>query len=56
MTFATPGLVIGRIPLSHNSEGKPGRTGLTFGIGEQIALTRFHTYNHAVVITLRMPF
>jgi hypothetical protein len=56
MTFATPGLLIGRIPLSHDGEGRPGRLGLTFGAGEQIALTHFHTYNHGVVITVRMPF
>lgn len=56
MTFATPGVVIGRIPLSHKAEGKPGRTGLTFGAGEQIALTHFHTYNHGLVVTVRMPF
>ena len=56
MTFATPGLLIGRIPLSHDGEGRPGRTGLTFGAGEQIALTHFHTYNHGLVVTVRMPF
>ncbi|MHB1698885.1 MAG: hypothetical protein ACYCSN_01920 [Acidobacteriaceae bacterium] len=55
-TFATPGLVIGRIPLTHDATGKPGRLGLTFGAGEQIALTRFHTYNHALIFTARMPF
>jgi hypothetical protein len=47
--FATPGVIIGRIPL-HN------RTGLTFGAGEQIALTHFHTYNHSLVLTVRFPF
>jgi hypothetical protein len=56
MTFATPGLIIGRIPLSHDAEGKPGRLGVTFGAGEQIALTHFHTYNHGIVITARLPF
>jgi len=30
--------------------------GLTFGAGEQIALTKFRTYNHAAVITVRLPF
>lgn len=56
MTFATPGVVIGRVPLRHDAEGRPGRLGLTFGAGEQIALTHFHTYNHATVVTVRMPF
>ena len=54
--FATPGLLIGRVPLSHDAEGKPGRLGLTFGAGEQIALTHFHTYNHATILTVRLPF
>jgi hypothetical protein len=54
--FATPGLVIGRIPLTHDAKGNPGRLGLTFGAGEQIALTRFRTYNHATVITVRLPY
>jgi len=56
MAFATPGMIIGRIPLSHDSEGKPGRLGFTFGAGDQIALTHFHTYNHGIVITARLPF
>jgi hypothetical protein len=54
-TFATPGVVVGRIPLTHHA-GEPGRLGLTFGAGEQIALTHFRTYNHATVITVRLPF
>jgi hypothetical protein len=56
MTFGTVGMVVGRVPLTHNAKGEPGRLGLTFGMGEQIALTHFHTYNHATVITMRMPF
>ncbi len=55
-TFGTPGIVFGRVPLTHTADGKPGRLGLTFGAGEQIALTHFHTYNHSTVLTLRMPF
>lgn len=55
-TFGTPGLIVGRIPLSHTADGKPGRLGLTFGIGQQIALSKFHTANHATVITARLPF
>ncbi len=54
--FATPGMIIGRIPLSHDAKGEPGRLGLTFGAGQQIAVTHFHTYNHATVITVRLPF
>jgi hypothetical protein len=55
-TFGTPGVIFGRVPLSHGPDGEPGRLGLTFGAGQQIALTRFHTYNHATVLTLRIPF
>jgi len=55
-TFLTPGLLIGRIPLDHDASGKPGRLGLTFGAGEQIAVTHFHSNNHNLVFTVRMPF
>jgi hypothetical protein len=54
--FATPGLIIGRIPLSHDAKGKPGRLGLTFGVGQQIAVSHYHPDNHATVITMRLPF
>ena len=47
-TFATPGLLT-RFHLH-------GRLGLTFGAGIQIATSQFHSYNHAVVLTARMPF
>ncbi|MGC9292873.1 MAG: hypothetical protein ACP5EP_09150 [Acidobacteriaceae bacterium] len=47
--FITPGLLIGRIPL-HN------RVGLTFGAGMQIATSRDHLYNHAIIFTGRIPF
>lgn len=55
-TYMTPGMVIGRVPLDHDANGKPGRLGLTFGAGEQIAVTHFHSTNHNLVFTLRMPF
>lgn len=54
--FATPGLIVGRIPLSHDANGKAGRLGLTFGIGQQIAISHYHPNNHSSVVTLRMPF
>ena len=54
--FMTPGVVIGRIPLSHDAMGKPGRLGLTFGAGEQIAVSSYHPDNHALVLTARLPF
>lgn len=55
-SFVTPGLIIGRIPLKRDASGKPGRLGLTFGAGEEIALTHFHTANHYTVLTFRVPF
>jgi hypothetical protein len=55
-TFATPGVIVGRIPLTHDATGKPGRLGVTFGAGEQIALTKFHSTNHNLVFTARLPF
>jgi hypothetical protein len=55
-TYTTVGTIVGRIPLNHEADGKPGRRALTFGAGEQIALTHFHSYNHALVLTLRLPF
>jgi hypothetical protein len=48
-TFLTPGLVIGRIPL-HN------RLGLTLGTGMQIAATHFHSFDHNLIVTARLPF
>lgn len=48
-TFLTPGLVVGRFPL-HN------RVGLTLGAGMQIATTRYHAYNQALIFTARLPF
>ena len=48
-TFITPGLVAGRFAI-HN------RVGLTLGAGMQIAATHYHSYNHALVFTARIPF
>lgn len=56
VTYATPGIIVGRIALSHDAAGRPGRLGLTFGAGEQISLTHFNTYNHATILTARLPF
>ncbi|MEO6965358.1 MAG: hypothetical protein ABI076_05605 [Acidobacteriaceae bacterium] len=47
--FITPGLVAGRFPI-HN------RVGLTLGVGMQIAATRYHSYNHALIFSARLPF
>jgi hypothetical protein len=55
-TFVTPGIVVGRIPLSHDASGAPGHRALTIAAGEQIAATHFHPYNHGLIVSLRMPF
>jgi hypothetical protein len=47
-TSLTPGLFIGRIPVNRNM-------GLTFGVGMQIAATRYHTYNHNLLFSVRLP-
>ena len=54
--LATPGIIVGRFPLAHDASGKPKRLGATFGVGEQISMTRFHTANHYTVLTFRIPF
>jgi hypothetical protein len=47
--FLTPGLGFGRVRLH-------GRLALSLGAGVQIAATQFHTYNHRVIVSLRLPF
>lgn len=46
--FVTPGLV-GRWRLH-------GRVGLTLGAGMQIATSAYHSYDHGLIISARMPF
>lgn len=48
-TFLTPGIVIGRLPVTE-------RVGLTLGTGVQLAISRFHTTNHNVILSVRAPF
>ena len=56
-SYVTAGVVIGRIPLIPHSTSAAGkRVGLTFGAGEQIAVTHFNTYNHETILTARIPF
>jgi len=47
--FISPGLVAGRFHLWR-------RLGLSIGAGEQIAVTRYHQYNHAPTLSVRFPF
>ncbi|MBI3567823.1 MAG: hypothetical protein HY084_06420 [Gemmatimonadetes bacterium] len=48
-TFLTPGVVIGRLPVTE-------AVGLTVGVGVQIAVSAFHTANHNYILSLRAPF
>ncbi len=54
-TFATPGVVISRIPIRRGTAGNRGLL-LTVGLGEQIALTHFNTYNHSPILSARLRF
>jgi hypothetical protein len=47
-TFITPGVVT-RYKLHH-------RIGITLGAGMQIAASSYHSYNHAAVLSARLPF
>lgn len=55
-TFLTPGVVVSRIDLRRNKSSGAATLLFTVGAGEQIALTRFNTYNHAPVLTARFRF
>lgn len=54
--FATPGVIVSRLPLTRAGAGGPERLVLTLGLGEQIALTHFTTYNHSPIFTSRLRF
>jgi hypothetical protein len=47
--FLTPGIIIGRIPIYE-------RVGITAGLGYQVAVTSRPMYNHAAILTGRVPF
>jgi hypothetical protein len=55
-TFAAPGIIFSRLPLRPGHAGASERLVLTLGAGEQIALTHFNTYNHALLFTSRLRF
>ncbi len=55
-SYVTAGVVMGRVALTHHADGTPGRLGLTFGAGEEVAVTHFNTLDHETILTLRMPF
>ncbi|MGB6877356.1 MAG: transporter [Candidatus Acidiferrales bacterium] len=52
-SFVTPGLVVSKIALTHDSKS---RLGLAFGAGMQIATLQYHAYNHGLILTSRVVF
>lgn len=53
-TFLTPGVILGKFPIRPASAHS--RMGLVGGIAFQTAVTSYHTYNHALVTSLRLAF
>jgi len=53
-TFLTPGLVMGKFPIRPASAHS--RLGLVGGVAFQTAVTHYHTYNHALVVSVRLAF
>jgi hypothetical protein len=51
--FVAPGLMISKIKLKPESND---RLALVFGAGEQIAVSHYHAYNHALSFTTRIVF
>jgi hypothetical protein len=52
-TFIAPAFEVSKIKLTAN---ETSRLAVVFGVGEQIAVTHFHTYNHALSFTSRLVF
>lgn len=53
--FVLPAVVFRRLPLSSRfASGKRAITSIV--VGEQVATTRFHTYDHALILSLHLPF
>jgi len=52
-TFITPGFEVSKIKLTSN---ETSRLAVVFGAAEQIAVTHYHSYNHALLFTSRLVF
>ena len=52
--FLSPGILFGKFPLK--PEDPKSRLGIVAGIAFQTAVTSFHTYNHAGVLSVRFAF
>lgn len=51
--FVSPGLMVSKIKFSAESNN---RLALVFGVGEQIAVSHYHSYNHGLSFTSRIVF
>ena len=52
-TFVSPGFEVSKISLTSNERS---RLALVLGVGEQIATTHYHAYNHELSFTSRLVF
>jgi hypothetical protein len=52
-TFLMPGIIMSKIKLRRDPKD---RLGLILGTGMQIATSRFHSYNHGLILTGRITF
>ena len=52
-TFIAPGFEVSKIKLT---SAETSRLAIVFGVGEQIALSHYHAYNHALSFTSRLVF
>jgi hypothetical protein len=52
-TFVSPGFEVSKIKLRSD---ETSRLAVVFGAGEQIAVTHYHAYNHALAFTSRLVF
>jgi hypothetical protein len=52
-TFISPGFEVSKIKLTQD---ETSRMAVVFGGGEQIAITHYHAYNHALAFTSRLVF
>ena len=52
--FIAPGIMFGKLKVQpHDAKA---RSGFSFGVAEQIATSKFHTYNHGLYFTGRLLF
>lgn len=51
--FATPGLMVSKFKFLANPKN---RLALLLGVGEQIAISQYHSYNHGLLLTGRITF